>query len=348
MQFTATQIAALLQGTIVGDANATVTGFGKIEEATPGELCFLANPKYNHYIYTTQASIAIVSKDIELNNTVTPTLIKVAEPYAAFAILLQQYETVIKQMNTKVGVEQPSVIHETVSFGENIYIGAFSHIGKNVKMGNNVQVYPGCIIGDNVSIGDNTILYAGVKIYYDCKVGANCNIHAGVVIGSDGFGFAKSSGVFNKIPQIGNVIIEDDVEMGANCCVDRATMGSTFIRKGVKLDNMVQVAHNVEIGAHTVISGMTALGGSCKIGSGVMIGGQAGIVGHITIADGAMINAQSGVTKAITENNFAVTGSPALEFKNAMKSQAVYKNLPILQSRINALEHQLKELLAKQ
>jgi UDP-3-O-[3-hydroxymyristoyl] glucosamine N-acyltransferase len=347
MQFTATQIAALLQGSIQGDATASVTGFGKIEEAKPGELCFLANPKYNNYIYTTQASIAIVSNTLELSKAVTPTLIRVAEPYAAFAILLQQYETVVKQMNTKSGIEQPSVIHETATIGDNIYIGAFSHIGKNVSIGNNVQIYPGCIIGDNVSIGDNTILYAGVKIYYNCQVGNSCNIHAGVVIGSDGFGFAKSSGIFNKIPQIGNVVIEDDVEMGANCCVDRATMGSTYIRKGVKLDNMVQVAHNVEIGAHTVISGMTALGGSCKIGSGVMIGGQAGIVGHITIADGSMINAQSGVTKAITQANIAVTGSPALEFKNAMKSQAVYKNLPILQARVNALERQLKELTDK-
>jgi UDP-3-O-[3-hydroxymyristoyl] glucosamine N-acyltransferase len=347
MQFTAIQIATILNGTIVGDANATVSGFGKIEEAKHGELCFLANPKYNNYIYTTQASIAIVGNDLEITKDVTPTLIRVAEPYAAFAQLLQQYEAVMKMQNIKSGIEQTSYIHESVVMGSHPYIGAFCHIGKNVVLGNNIQIYPNCVIGDNVKIGNNTVLYAGVKIYHDCIVGNNCNLHAGVVIGSDGFGFAKSSGVFNKIPQIGNVVLEDDIEMGANCCVDRATMGSTIIRKGVKLDNMVQVAHNVEIGANTVISGMTALGGSCKIGAGVMIGGQAGIVGHITIADGALINAQSGVTKAITENNYAVTGSPALEFKNAMKSHAVYKNLPTLQARINTLENLIKELQAK-
>jgi UDP-3-O-[3-hydroxymyristoyl] glucosamine N-acyltransferase len=344
MQFTAQQIAQLINGRVEGNADAAVTNFAKIEEAKPGDLCFLANPKYTDYIYTTQASIAIVNESLQLKQAVVPTLIRVPEAYAAFATLLQFYENMQKQSNQKVGIEQPSYISTTAKIGTNVYIGAFVHIGDHAVIGDNTKIYPNTVIGDKTVIGNNTTIFAGVKIYHDCKIGDRCVLHAGVVVGADGFGFAKSNGVYNKIPQIGNVVIEDDVEIGANTCIDRATMGSTFIRKGVKLDNLIQVAHNVEVGANTVVAGLSALGGSTKIGSEVMIGAQAGLAGHITIANHAMINAQSGVSKSITQEGGTVTGSPAADFKGMMRSQAVIKNLPTLQARVNALERELEKL----
>jgi UDP-3-O-[3-hydroxymyristoyl] glucosamine N-acyltransferase len=344
MQFSAVQIAQMIGGKIEGDENASVHNFAKIEEAKQGDLCFLANPKYTDYIYTTQASIAIVNEDLQLKQAVTPTLIRVKEAYASFAVLLQYYQNMLQQSKQKTGIEQPSFIAESAKIGTNVYIGAFAHIGNNVVIGDNTKIYPNTVIGDDSKIGNDTTIFAGVKIYHECVVGNKCVIHAGVVIGADGFGFAKSAGVYNKIPQIGNVVIEDEVEIGANTCLDRATMGSTIVRKGVKLDNLIQVAHNVEVGANTVVAGLSALGGSTKIGSEVMIGAQAGLAGHITIANHAMINAQSGVSKSITQEGSAVTGSPASDFKAMMRSQAVIKNLPTLQARVNELERKVERL----
>jgi UDP-3-O-[3-hydroxymyristoyl] glucosamine N-acyltransferase len=344
MQFSAVQIAQMIGGKIEGDENASVHNFAKIEEAKQGDLCFLANPKYTEYIYTTQASIAIVNEDLQLKQAVTPTLIRVKEAYASFAVLLQYYQNMLQHSKQKIGIEQPSFIAESAKIGTNVYIGAFAHIGNNVVIGDNTKIYPNTVIGDDSKIGNDTTIYAGVKIYHECIVGNKCVIHAGAVIGADGFGFAKSAGVYNKIPQIGNVVIADEVEIGANTCIDRATMGSTIIHSGVKLDNLIQVAHNVEVGANTVVAGLSALGGSTKIGSEVMIGAQAGLAGHITIANHAMINAQSGVSKSIVQEGSAVTGSPASEFKGMMRSQVVIKNLPILQARVNELEREVERL----
>jgi UDP-3-O-[3-hydroxymyristoyl] glucosamine N-acyltransferase len=343
MQFSATQIAALLQGTIEGNADASVTKFGKIEEAQTGEITFLANPKYTEYLYTTQASIAIVNADLQTNGPITPTLIRVPNAYAAFAQLLQFYTAEINKANTKSGVEEPSFIHATASIGNNVYIGAFVYIGANAIVGDGTKLYPHTFVGDGAKIGKNTTLFAGVKIYHACEVGDNCILHAGCILGSDGFGFAKQDGVYAKIPQIGNVVVENNVEIGANCCIDRATMGSTVLRNGVKLDNMVQIAHNVELGENTVAAGLSAVAGSTKVGKEVIIGAQAGVAGHLKIANHAMINGQAGVSKSISVEGMAVTGSPASEFKSMMRSQAALRNLPEMLNRINQLE---KELIA--
>jgi UDP-3-O-[3-hydroxymyristoyl] glucosamine N-acyltransferase len=347
MQFTAQQIAAVVGGTIHGNADASVYNFGKIEEAKKGDLCFLANPKYENYIYITEASIAIVSSDLELKKEVTPTLIRVTEPYRAFATLLSMYEQATAGARKKIGIETPSYISDKAKIGENVYIGAFCYIEDGAAIGDNTSIYPNSYIGHNARVGNNTTLFAGVKIYHDCKVGNSCTIHAGTVIGSDGFGFAPTADMYQKVPQLGNVIIEDDVEMGANCCIDRATMGSTIIHSGVKMDNLIQIAHNVSIGENTVMAGLTAVSGSTKIGKSCIIGGQSGFVGHITIADKCSINGRSGVSRNMTEPGQVVTGSPAFEYKNAMKSQVVYKNLPKLQQRINELEQALQEIQAQ-
>jgi UDP-3-O-[3-hydroxymyristoyl] glucosamine N-acyltransferase len=344
MQFSAQQIAALVGGTIQGNADATVNSFGKIEEAVAGQLCFLANAKYENYIYTTQASIALVASSLELKKEVTPTLIRVEQPYIAFATLLSMYEQTLAGTRKKSGIETPSFISPKATIGSNVYIGAFCYIDDGATIADNVSIYPNSYIGHNVTIDSNTTLFAGVKIYHDCKVGKHCTIHAGTVIGSDGFGFAPTAEMYQKVPQLGNVIIEDNVEMGANCCIDRATMGSTIIHSGVKMDNLIQIAHNVSIGENTVMAGLTAVSGSTKIGKSCLIGGQAGFVGHITIADKCMINGRSGVSKSMTEMGQVVTGSPAIEYKNAMKSQVVYKNLPKLQQRINELEQALQDI----
>lgn len=344
MQFTASQIAGMLQGTIEGDANSAVHNFAKIEEAQHGDLCFLANPKYEPFLYSTKASIAIVNSNLVLKNKVNATLIRVPDAYAAFAALLQQYELIRKQSFEKIGIEQPSYISEKATIGENVYIGAFAYIGDGAIIGDNAKVYPHCYVGTQAKVGSNTVLHSGVKIYQECVVGANCILHSGVVIGSDGFGFALQSGQYNKIPQIGNVIIHDHVEIGANTTIDRATMGSTVINRGVKLDNLVQIAHNVSLGANTVIAAQAGISGSTHIGEDVIIGGQAGLVGHIHIAKSAKINAQSGVSKSIDEIGYAVTGTPASEYKSVLKSQAIFKNLPKLQQQVNELVKKIEDL----
>lgn len=344
MQFTAAQIALIINARVEGNPDAVVSSFGKIEEAKDGQLAFLANPKYEDYLYSTGASVIILNETQELKEPLNSTLLRVRDPYSAFATLLSKYqEMVSQQMN---GIQEPSYISKSAMLGENIFVGAFAYIGDNVKVGNNVKIYPNVYIGNNAIIGNHSILHPGVRIYHDCVVGNGVSIHAGTVIGSDGFGFApQADGSFKKVPQIGNVVIEDNVEIGANSTIDRATMGSTLIKSGAKLDNLIQVAHNVEVGHNTVIAAQAGVSGSTKIGNNVMIGGQAGIVGHIQIADNAKINAQSGVSKSIKVPNTAVTGSPAFEYTSALRSQAVTRNLPELEKRIIELENIVKQLM---
>src|SRR5688500_6006710 len=344
MQFTAAQISLLINGKIEGQPDASVSSFGKIEEAQDGQLTFLANPKYEDYLYSTRASIAIINDSYELRQPVKPTLIRVKDAYSSFALLLSKYQEMATQHMK--GIQQPSHIASTAKMGNDVFVGAFSYIGENVRIGNNVKIDPNAYIGDNVQIGDYCIIHPGVKIYHDCILGSHVVIHAGTVIGSDGFGFApQADGSFKKVPQIGNVVIEDNVEIGANSTIDRATMGSTLIKSGAKLDNLIQVAYNVEVGHNTVIAAQAGVSGSTKIGNNVMIGGQAGIVGHIQIADNAKINAQSGVSKSIKVPNTAVTGSPAFEYTSALRSQAVTRNLPELEKRIIELENIVKQLM---
>lgn len=346
MTFSAAQIAMLISGTVEGDPNTTVGSFGRIEEAVKGQLAFLANPKYEEHLYTTAASVIIINDSLELKQPIASTLIRVPDAYSAFAVLLAKYQEIEKQQLT--GIQEPSYISKTAKVGEKAFIGAFAYLGDGAVVGNNVKIYPNVYIGNNVRVGDNTILHPGVTIYHDCSIGAGVTIHAGSVIGSDGFGFApQTDGSFKKVPQIGNVIVEDYVEIGANATIDRATIGSTIIRTGAKLDNLIQIAHNVEIGHHTVIAAQAGISGSTKIGSQVMIGGQAGVVGHVQIADGARINAQSGVTKSIKTPGGAVTGSPAFEYTSALRSQALSRNLPELEKRIKELEELVKQLMAE-
>lgn len=335
MKFSAAQIAGILEGDLVGNPEAEVNKLAKIEEGTEGSLTFLANPKYANYIYTTQATITIVNKTFEPEQAITTTLIKVDDAKSAFSKLLEYYNQV-KLM--KSGIEQPSVISEGVTYGEGLYLGSFCYIGKNVVIGNNVKIYPNSFIGDNVIIGDNTILFAGARVYSETVIGKNCTIHSGTIVGSDGFGFApQEDGTYTKVPQIGNVIIEDNVEIGACTTVDRATLGSTIIRKGVKLDNQIQIAHNVEIGENTVIASQTGVAGSTKIGKNCMIGGQVGIVGHITIGDGVRIQAQSGIGKSLKDGE-VVQGSPAFNYGDFAKSFVHFKNLPKIVDELNKLK----------
>ncbi len=342
MQFSAQQIAMLAGGKVEGDANASVSGFGKIEEAQEGQLAFLANPKYEEYLYATKASVVIVNDALELKQAVQATLIRVPDAYSAFATLLGLYEDMQRKQLT--GRQEPSYVDATASIGENVFIAAFAYVGRNAKIGNGVKLFPHVFVGDNVVIGENTILNAGVKVYHNCVMGKNVVVHAGTVIGSDGFGFApQADGTYKKIPQMGNVVLEDNVEVGSNTTIDRATIGSTVIKAGAKIDNLIQIAHNVEIGSNTVIAAQTGISGSTKIGKGVMIGGQVGIVGHIKIGDGARINAQSGVSKSL-EDGKAVTGSPAYEYTAALRSQAVARRLPDLEKRIKELEAKLAAL----
>ncbi len=344
MTFTANQIAVLIKGNIEGSADSAVGSFGRIEEAQNGQLAFLANPKYEDFLYTTHASVVIISDKLELKQPVECTLIRVTDPYSAFASLLHYYQQLeTQQLN---GVQEPSFISPTSRRGENVFIGAFAYIGESSEIGNNVKIFPGVYIGNNVKIGDDSLLHPGVKIYHDCVVGKNVTIHAGSVIGGDGFGFApQADGSFKKVPQIGNVIIEENVEIGSNATIDRATIGSTIIRAGAKLDNLIQIAHNVEVGHNTVIAAQAGVSGSTKIGNNVMIGGQAGVVGHIQIADGSKINAQSGVSKSIKTPKSTVTGSPAFDYTSALRSQAVSRNLPEMEKRLTELENKIKLLL---
>ncbi|GAB5563298.1 MAG: UDP-3-O-(3-hydroxymyristoyl)glucosamine N-acyltransferase [Winogradskyella sp.] len=335
MKFTAEQIAGILEGTVVGDSNAEVSKLAKIEEGTDGSLTFLANPKYKSYIYTTKASITIVNSDFEPEEELSTTLIKVDDAYGAFTKLLEYYNQI--KLN-KSGVEQPSFVSESATIGENIYIGAFTYIGDNVTIGNNVKIFPSSYIGDNVTIGDNTIVFSGGKIYSDCIVGNNCVINSGAIIGADGFGFAPNEkGEYSKVPQIGNVILEDNVDIGAGTTIDRATLGSTVIRKGVKLDNQIQIAHNVEIGKNTVIAAQTGIAGSTKIGENCQIGGQVGIVGHISIGNNVKIQAQSGIGRNVKDNE-VLQGSPALTYGDYNKSYVYFKNLPKIVKNINEIE----------
>ena len=347
MQFTAAQIAAIINGRVEGNPEVAVASFGKIEEAQNGQLAFLANPKYEDFLYTTRASIVIVNETLVLKQEVRAALVRVADPYSSFAVLLDKYQQIKTQK--LVGIEQPVHIHATASIGSGVYIGAFAYLGESVVIGNNVKIFPNAYIGSGVVIGSNTIIHPGVKIYNDCVIGNNVSIHAGTVIGSDGFGYApQRDGTLKKVPQIGNVIIEDGVEIGANTTIDRATIGSTLIKAGAKLDNLLQIAHNVEVGSNSVIAAQSGVSGSTKIGKNVMIGGQVGIVGHIQIADGSKINAQSGVSKSLKIPNSTVTGSPAHDYAQALRSQALNRNLPELEKRLTEVERMLKNLKVDQ
>lgn len=342
MRFTAGDIAKVLEGKVEGDPNIEVSGISGIEEGTPGTLSFLANPQYKKFIYTTGASIVLVNNDFASDQKIKTTLIRVKDAYHAFATLLELYN---RQKHSKQGIEKYSFVDESAELGKNIYVGAFVYIGKNVKIGNNVKIYPHVYIGDSSEINNDVILHSGVKVYNDCLIGNNCIIHSGVIIGSDGFGFAsQSDNNYKKIPQLGNVIIEDYVEIGSNTTIDRATIGSTMIRKGVKLDNLIQVAHNVEIGENTVIAAQTGISGSTKIGRNCMIAGQVGIIGHLRIADEVKIAAQSGITKSIKEKGATVQGSPAYEYNQYQRSYVVFRRLPELKKQIESLEKQLYEL----
>jgi UDP-3-O-[3-hydroxymyristoyl] glucosamine N-acyltransferase len=338
MKFTAEQIAGILEGEIVGDPNIEVSRLSKIEEGTEGSLTFLSNPKYINYIYTTKASVTIVNDTFVPESPITTTLIKVADAYKAFSKLLEFYNQV--KLN-KTGIETPSFLATTAKYGDNLYLGSFSYVGENVVLGDNVKIYPGSFIGDNVTIGNNVIVFAGAKIYSETIIGNNCTIHSGTIIGADGFGYAPNEdGTYNKIPQIGNVIIEDNVDVGANSTIDRATLGSTVIRAGVKLDNQIQIAHNVEIGRNTVIAAQSGIAGSTKIGENCMIGGQVGIVGHLTIGNNVRIQAQSGVGRNIKDNE-VLQGSPTFGYSDYSKSYVHFKNLPKLVKEIEELKKQI-------
>ncbi len=345
MQFTALQIAALVGGTIEGNPEAKVNNIARIEEATENSLSFVANPKYEDYIYTTRAAILILNESALLSEGVSPTIIRVKDAYTSFALLLDKYNELMALNSRKPDIEQPSWVAPTAVTGTDIYIGAFAYIGAHAIIGDRVNIYPGCYVGDYAVIGNDSILYPGVKIYNNCVLGSRVVVHAGTVIGGDGFGFApQKDGTYRKVPQIGHVIIEDDVEIGANTTIDRATLGATIIRKGVKLDNLIQIAHNVNVGENTVIAAQTGVSGSTKVGRNCIIGGQVGIVGHIQIADGTRINAQSGLSKSVTAENAALNGSPAFDYKSSLKSQAIFRNLPVLQQRLQQLEETVEEL----
>ena len=339
MKFTAKQIAEILNGDIVGDPNVKVETLSKIEEAAEGSLTFLANPKYTPYIYTTKASIAIVGQDFISEQNIETTLIKVENAYSSFSKLLEYYNQI---KNNKSGIESPIFISDSATYGEGVYIGAFSHIGENVVIGDHVKIYPNTFIGDNVTIGSHTTLFSGVKIYSDCVIGSHCFINSAAVIGADGFGFSPDeTGAYQKVPQIGNVILEDYVDIGAATTIDRATLGSTLIKKGVKLDNHIQVAHNVVIGEHTVIAAQTGIAGSAKIGSNCQIGGQVGVAGHIVIGNNVKIQAQSGIGHNIKDNE-VLQGSPAFSFRDYYKSYIHFKNLPKIVKTVDTLEKSLK------
>jgi UDP-3-O-[3-hydroxymyristoyl] glucosamine N-acyltransferase len=343
MEFTAKNIAELLDGEVEGNPNVLVNKLSKIEEGTEGAITFLSNSKYEQFIYSTEASIVIVNKSFIAENKIPDkcTLIKVSDSYLAFTKLLEAYS---KFKNNKKGIEQPCYISKSATIGENVYIGAFTHIGENVVIGNNVKIYPNCTLGDNSSVDDNSILYSNISIYHDCKIGKNCTLHSGIVVGADGFGFAPDSeNNHNKVPQIGNVIIEDNVEVGANTCIDRATLGSTVIKKGVKIDNLVQIAHNVSIGENTVIVSQTGIAGSTKIGKNCLIGGQVGIVGHLNIADGVKIAAQSGIGSSIPDANSIVQGSPAFAIGDYKRAYVGFKKLPEILERLNEIERNINK-----
>lgn len=343
MIISAAQIALIVSGKVEGDPDVTVSSFGKIEEARQGQLAFLANAKYEEYLYGTNASVIILNEGHELKHPVNATLIRVPDAYSAFATLLSKYQE-MQQQQLK-GIQQPAYIASSVIMGEDVFIGAFAYLSENVSLGRGAKIYPHVFLGANVKVGENTTIHPGVKIYHDCILGNNITIHAGTVVGSDGFGFApQTDNSYKKVPQIGNVIIEDHVEIGANVTIDRATIGSTTIRSGAKLDNLIQIAHNVEVGSNTVIAALVGVSGSTKIGSNVMIGGQAGLAGHIQIADGTKINGKSGVSKSIKKPNTSITGTPAIDYSVSMRIQALNRNLPEMEKRLKELENMVKLL----
>ncbi len=342
MQVTAHQIAQLLNGTLEGNPDVSVNKLAKIEDAESGSVSFLSNPKYEQFLYSTRASVIILNREQPVSQDISATIIRVENAYTAFSVLLEQYKT---SALDKKGIEQPCFIHPSASVGRDAYIGAFAYIGPNVRVGNNAKIYPNVFLGDNVQVGEGSTLFAGVKIYFDCFIGKNVTIHSNTVIGSDGFGFApQGDGSFSKVSQIGNVVIEDDVEIGSNTSIDRATLGSTVIRKGVKLDNLIQIAHNVEIGQNAVVAAQTGISGSAKIGEGCVIAGQVGIVGHISIAKKSNIGAKSGVNNSIKEEGKNWNGVPLTNYRDSLKIQVMMLRLPGMYQKIEALEKQISEL----
>ncbi len=340
MKYTLSQIATWIQAEIEGDANIEIENISRIEEGKPGTITFLANPKYTSYIYSCQASAAIVSKNFRPEQPLSMTLLRVEDPYSAFTFLLEKGQAAQQQKQS--GISELAFVHPQAQIGKEVFIGAFSYIDAEASIQDGVQIYPQVYIGKNVVVGEQTVLYPQVRIYHDCKVGAHCMLHAGATVGSDGFGFApQADGTFQKIPQTGNVVLEDSVELGANACIDRATIGSTIIRKGAKLDNLVQVAHNVEIGENTVIAAQAGIAGSTKIGPNCMIGGQAGIVGHLHIAEKTMIDAQSGVNRSIKEAGQAFRGSPVQPHRQQLKSEVLFRRLEEMSRKIASLERAL-------
>lgn len=337
MELTIDQVAQLIGGQVEGDGTVALNRLEKIEEATEGSIAFIANLKYTEYIYTTGASAVIVGNDFVPNKAILTTLIKVEDPYSAFGALLAEYEKLLKV--SKSGIENPSFQSDSSEIGNDVYLGAFSHLGDNVKLGNNVKIYPNVVLGDNVTVGDDTIIHAGVQVYANCIIGSSCTLHSGGVIGSAGFGYApQPDGTFKAIPQIGNVIIEDFVDIGANTTIDCATMGSTIIRSGVKLDNLVQIAHNVEIGKNTAVASQAGISGSAKIGENCQIGGQAGITGHLKLANRITIGPQAGVPKTIKEEGGVYFGSPIMDHREFLKMSIVMRRLPELVRRVTQLE----------
>ncbi|MBR4643911.1 MAG: UDP-3-O-(3-hydroxymyristoyl)glucosamine N-acyltransferase [Bacteroidaceae bacterium] len=341
MEFSAEMIAGLIDGTIVGDPKATVNNFAKIEEGKPGCISFLANDKYEHYIYETESSIVLVNNNFEPRKEIKATLIKVANARDAVAKLLQIYESMKPK---RKGISELAFIDPTAKIGKDCYIGPFVAIAEGVEIGDGCVFHPHVTIGRNAKVGNNTEIYSNAVIYHDCKVGNNCILHAGCVIGADGFGFEPTETGYNKIPQIGIAVIEDDVEIGANTCIDRAVMGETIVHKGVKLDNLIQIAHNNEIGSHTVMSAQVGIAGSTKVGEWCMFGGQVGIAGHATIADRTMVGAQAGIPNNIKKPGTAIQGSPAIEVRNFWKSSALFKNLPQIWADMNEMKKEIKAL----
>lgn len=347
MEFSVQQIAQLIGGKVEGNESKTVSSFAKIEEASEKDLAFLANPKYEEFLYSTKAGVIIIGEDLELKSPLTSTLIRVKDAYASFANLMQHYQQMVAAK--MVGIEDPSYIHKSAKIGEHVYVGAFAYVAENAAIADDAKIYPQVYVGKNVRIGKRSVLHPGVKIYDDCIIGDDVIIHAGTIIGGDGFGFApKKDGTYQKVPQMGNVVIEDHVEIGANTCIDRATMGSTIIRKGTKLDNLLQVAHNVDIGEDSVIAAQTGISGSAKIGKRAMIGGQVGIVGHITIAEGVKVGAKSGINSNVTEKNKALNGVPAIDHLASLKSLAIFRKLPELSKKIDEIETLIKKMAADQ
>lgn len=340
MEFTVQQIASLLQGTVEGNPDALVKTFAKIEEGEPGAISFLANPKYAHYLYETASSVVLVNQDFKAEAPVKATLIRVPNAYEAIARLLSIYESMTQK---RTGIHPLAFVSETAELGEDVYVGAFAYIGDGVKVGSGTQIYPHAVVEERATIGSDCILYPNVSVYHDCKIGDRVILHSGAVIGADGFGFAPSAQGYEKIPQIGIVTLEDDVEIGANTCIDRSTMGSTYVRRGVKLDNLVQIAHNVEVGAHTVMSAQVGVAGSARIGEWCMLGGQVGVAGHISLPDRTQAGAQSGIHSGRT-NGHPQMGSPAMDIKTYAKASAIYKRLPDMREELIALRKEVEQL----